>query len=246
MLVAGAGVLALFSSAEAKGRYVEGLADAQPPPDVASYVIDARYDPVAHVITGTQTATYVNRTQDAIPDLVFHLYLNAFRNEGTLWMQESGTSSRGFQFDANNPGSITVDAIQLADGTALTLESVDADQTLVRAVLPEPVAPGEDVTVEMTFTALFPKVFARTGWADGGDFVMAGQWFPKFGVWQDGAWNAYPFHANSEFYADFGSYEVGLTLPQGWVVGTVGTAVDDAADQCRRHRDTALPRRACH
>ncbi len=227
LLVAGASVLALFSSAEAMGPYVEGLADAQPPPDVASYVIDARYDPVAHVITGTQTATYVNLTQDAIPDLVFHLYLNAFRSENTLWMQESGSSARGFQFDPSYPGSITVDAIQLADGTALTLEGVDADETLARAILPEPVAPGGAVIVEMSFIAQLPKVFARTGWADGGDFVMAGQWFPKFGVWQDGAWNAYPFHANSEFYADFGSYDVGLTLPEGWVVGTTGTAVNE-------------------
>ena len=202
--------------------------EAVPPPDVASYVIDARYDPAAYVITATQTATYVNRTQDAIPDLVFHLYLNAFRNENTLWMREAGTTSRGYPFDPNYPGAITVDTIRLADGTDLTLEAVDPDETLARAALPNPVAPGEAVTVEMTYTALLPKVFARTGWADQGDFVMAGQWFPKFGVWQHGGWNAYPFHANSEFYADFGSYEVGLTLPQGWVVGTTGTASGDA------------------
>ncbi len=97
----------------------------------------------------------------------------------------------------------------------LSTAAVDVDETLVRADLSRPVAPGEALVVEMAFTAQLPKVFARTGWADGGEFVMAGQWFPKAGVWEQGAWNAHPFHANSEFYADFGAYDVALTLPEG-------------------------------
>ena len=77
------------------------------------------------------------------------------------------------------------------------------------------VAPGEAVELELEFRAQLPRVFARTGYA--GDFLMVGQWFPKLGVWQDGAWNAYPFHANAEFYADFGTYDVAITLPAGHV-----------------------------
>jgi aminopeptidase N len=54
---------------------------------------------------------------------------------------------------------------------------------------------------------------------------MVGQWFPKLGVWQDGTWNAYPFHANAEFFADFGTYDVTLTLPAGYVTGATGLPV---------------------
>jgi aminopeptidase N len=74
--------------------------------------------------------------------------------------------------------------------------------------------------VELKFEAQLPRVFARTGYA--GDFYMVGQWFPKLGVWQDGAWNAHPFHANAEFYADFGDYEVDITLPVEHVTGGTG------------------------
>jgi hypothetical protein len=203
---------------------------ASPPPEVASYVIEARYDAEAHTIVATQRTTYVNRTETAIPDLVFHLYLNAFRSPETLWMREAGPAHRGYLADGAHPGWITVDAIRLADGTPLTLAALDADETLVRAELPAPVDPGTEVVVEMTFTAQLPRVFARTGWADDGDFVMAGQWFPKFGVWEQGAWNAHPFRANSEFYADFGSYEVSLTVPQGWVVGATGIVEGEPRD----------------
>ncbi len=203
------------------------LAAQSPPPDVASYDISAHYTPETHRITAQETATYVNRTNTPIPDLVFHLYLNAFSSADTLWMREAGPQHRGFSFSAENPGWIEVSEIRLDDGTLLSLEPVDVDSTLVRAVLPEPVPPGGSVRVALTFEAQLPRVFARTGWADGGDFVMAGQWFPKYGVWEDGAWNAYPFHANSEFYADFGAYRVELTLPQGWVVGATGRRVED-------------------
>ncbi len=199
----------------------------EPPPDIASYTIAARYDPATYTLTGTETATYINRTADPIPDLVFHLYLNAFSGPETLWLTEAGDVSRGFGYDPAYPGWLKVTSLRLAEGTALVLEPVDKDATLVRAVLPQPVAPGQAVQVQLEFTAQMPKVFARTGWADEGRFVMAGQWFPKFGVWQDGAWNAYPFHANSEFYADFGSYDVQVTLPEGWVIGATGEPVGE-------------------
>ncbi len=195
-----------------------------PPPDVASYSIDAAYDPETYTLTGQQTAMYHNRTAAAIPTLVFHLYLNAFRSTETLWLRESGLGMRGYSFDPDATGWIRIDQIALADGTALTMQALDADETLIEVALPQPVAPGESVSVDIAFTAQFPKAFARTGWADNGDFIFGGQWFPKFGVWEQGIWNAHPFHANSEFYADFGRYDVALTLPQGWIVAATGTA----------------------
>ncbi len=205
-----------------------------PPPDVASYAITASYDPTTHTITGQQTATYHNRTAAPIPTLVLHLYLNAFRSRDTLWMREPGVSMGSYNYDPNAPGWTRIDHIALDDGTALTIKAFDTDETLVEAQLPQPVAPGGTVAVDIVFTAQLPKVIARTGWADGGDFVFGGQWFPKFGVWEKaawnaGAWNAYPFHANSEFYADFGRYDVALTLPQGWIVASTGTGAPSVA-----------------
>jgi aminopeptidase N len=76
----------------------------------------------------------------------------------------------------------------------------------------------------MEFIARLPRVFARTGFYD--DFFMVGQWFPKLGVWEEGKWNAYPFHSNAEFYADFGRYDVTITLPQAYVTGGTGLQID--------------------
>jgi hypothetical protein len=194
---------------------------AQPWP-VASYTIDVRLDPQAHMLTAHEVITYVNTTADPIPDLVFHLYLNAFRSADSTFLREAGECHRGNCWDPQSPGWVRVSAIRLADGTPLALEELD-DGTLARAALPAPLAPGETLTLELDFEALLPRVFARTGFA--GDFFMVGQWFPKLGVWQNGAWNAYPFHANAEFYADFGHYDVTITLPAGYVTGATGVPV---------------------
>ncbi len=98
------------------------------------------------------------------------------------------------------------------------------DETVLELPLDAPVAPGATVTVAMTFTSQLPEVYARTGYE--GRFAMVGQWFPKIGVRIDAAggerWHCEPFHAHSEFFADFGVYDVALTVPTTHVVAATG------------------------
>ena len=189
---------------------------------IASYAIEVTLDAETKTLTAHEVITYVNTTADPIPDLVFHLYLNGFRDQDSIFLQEEGAQLWGTEWDPEHPGWIQVTGVQLADGTPLALEEIE-DGTLARADLPAPVAPGETVEVELDFRAQLPRVFARTGYAD--DFFMVGQWFPKLGVWEDGAWNGHPFHAHTEFYADFGTYDVHITLPTSYVTGGTGLLV---------------------
>ena len=189
-------------------------------PPVASYEIAVALDPQTHLLTGHETITYVNRTSDTIPNLAFHLYLNAFRSEDTVFMRESGRGGRAFGSDPALRGWSEVDALRLAGGMDL-LPSTTINETVMITTLPQPLLPGESLTVTLGFRAKLPRVSSRTGFA--GNFHMVGQWFPKLGVYQQGkGWNAHPFHANSEFFADFGTYDVAITVPEGYVVGATG------------------------
>ncbi len=102
------------------------------------------------------------------------------------------------------------------------------DQTVISVPLSKPVLPGEEITLNIKFESKLPKVFARSGFSD--NFFMVGQWFPKIGVYEHageryavkGQWNCHQYHANSEFYADFGVYNVHITVPKNYVVGAVG------------------------
>ncbi len=104
------------------------------------------------------------------------------------------------------------------------------DQTVLRLPLPELLPAGASIWVYFEFEATLPDPpIARTGAA--ADYFFAGQWFPKIGVWQNGAWNCHQFHRYSEFFADFGVYDVALTVPANYHVGATGRAAAPSQDQ---------------
>ncbi len=196
--------------------------------EVASYTLRARLDPVAHTVDGEGTLTWKNTSTQPAHDLWLHLYLNAFESEGTLFAR-TGRSVR----DASERrwGNIALRSFRMegAGGDLLATGAHDPavpdDRTQLRLLLPRPVAPGETVRFAMAWRSTLPSLMARTGAAD--RFHMVAQWFPKVAVREaDGQWARFAFHANSEFYADFGAYDVTLTVPRGYTVGATGRPVE--------------------
>ncbi len=220
-------------------------------PRVADYDITVRLDPVAKRLDGTLRLTWRNPSTDAVPDLWFHLYLNAFRDRDSTFWRESRGQLRGVAMPEDGWGRIDVTALRLTGGAdllpLLTFESPDdgnrRDRTLARVRLPQPVGPGATVVLDIGFRAALPKAYARTGYA--GDYFLVGQWFPKIAVYEPagvrgraaGGWSAHQVHADSEFYADFGHYRVAITLPRRFVVGATGarTGRVDHADGSTTH-----------
>lgn len=191
--------------------------------DTASYDINARWDPSQNQIDGSATITYRNPSGDTLSEIWLKLYLNAFRSPDTQWMRESSGAHRGSSYDPKQPGWIRLDGLQLLDtGEDLLPAEIDPDATTVRVPLPaaRTIEPGETIRLHVTWTSQLPRVFARTGVA--GTFVMAGQWYPKLAVYERGAWDTEPWHANSEFFADFGTYSLALTVPSTYVTGATG------------------------
>jgi len=207
----------------------------QPDADVVGYTIAVAIDPSAHSLLATETIHWRNTASVPAPDLMLHLYLNAFASNRTTFMRESGGTRLRSSRPVDDWGWIRITRIGLPDGTDLMpgLEFVRPDdgnpddRTVVRVALPDPVPPGGAVDVELAFEARLPRVVARTGWA--GDFHMVGQWYPKPGVFTDTGWNCHQFHANSEFFSDFGHYRVTVTVPEDWeVVGTGAISSQEA------------------
>ncbi len=210
---------------------------------IVNYKMSARLDPAQKMLTGQYTLTWWNHTGDAIPDLYFHLYWNAFKNRDSTFMQESATSRRGErlrEWTAENEeskwGWVDVDKIQIVNGVDLTASKIfvhpddanDKDQTVMRVVLPQPIPPHGTIELRVDFTARIPRALARAGYE--GDYYLLAQWFPKIGVYEaagergrkQGGWNCHQYHAHTEFYADYGSYDVELTAPSDYAVGSTG------------------------
>ena len=115
------------------------------------------------------------------------------------------------------------------DGNAL-------DRTVMAVPLGRSVEPNETIQVELAWTSTIPRPVARTGYVE--DFYFIAQWFPKLGVLEDSGWNTHQFHAPTEFYADFGVYDVRITVPSPFIVGATGrrTARMDNVDGTTTYR----------
>ena len=84
--------------------------------------------------------------------------------------------------------------------------------------------------MELSWENRFPTLGVRSGWS--GLFLMGAQWFPKVGVYQRDAWNCHAYHANTEFFSDFGVFDVELSMPNALLLAHTGTQTNfkDASD----------------
>ncbi|MHC5064517.1 MAG: M1 family metallopeptidase [Planctomycetota bacterium] len=202
-------------------------------PRLSSYRMAVELDPVARTVQGTQVITWRNTSSAATSELRFHMYLNAFRDLQSTLMLESDPSFRA-QWRDSDFGSVEFDSLQLETvGGRVDLtpraeapdDGNENDATVLVVPLPAPVEPGASITLHSSFTSRMPKAYRRTGWIpENGFFCM--NWFPKLGVLEQvgdqAVWNCHQFHSNTEFYADFSTYDVSITVPDDYVVGASG------------------------
>jgi hypothetical protein len=231
-----AAAVTVASSANAWGGARTGL-EPTLSDRVVHYDIDATLDPVKHTVAGREKLTWRNRSSVAVRSVYLHLYMNAFEGTGSTFFTEKrerdGAFRSGVDIKQGEWGHIALRAVTQGDvkvpWTFVHPDNGPAlDHTVVRFDLPAAVAPGASTTFDIDFHTQLPRVMARTGYF--GTFHLVGQWYPKIAVLElpgeRGAtaprWNAHEMHLNSEFYADFGSFDVRLTAPKEYTVGATG------------------------
>lgn len=205
--------------------------------EVASYAIDVRLNDINNLITGTEILTWTNPAEIPASDLWFHLYWNAFQDmQSTLVSESSTIKARMARYRPEEHGFCRVDKIlvlknETFDETDITTslkfiqpdDDNPADRTVFRIRPPQPVRPGESICLQIKFMAKVPPPILLTGVKK--EFFFVSQWFPKIGVFENGHWNCHQYHAHSEFYADFGTFDVLITLPQKYIVGATGQSL---------------------
>jgi hypothetical protein len=210
---------------------------------LTGYRIDARLDTLTKIVSSEMETFWVNNSSDKVPDVQLHLYLNAFRSNKSTFNTESGrtlkqTDSQSGWIDITSlTGKDHSDLIPLMQYISPDDGNKD-DRTVLKINLREPIAPGDTVFLKIKFESKLPARIIRTGYTE--DFYFVAQWFPKFGVYEPagmryatkGGWNCHQFHANSEFYSDHSVYDVRITLPKRYIVGSGGLLLNetDAGD----------------
>lgn len=203
---------------------------------IVHYEIDAKYDAAKHTIDATEVLTYHNVTGQPLDHFPFHLYQNAFQPNATFVKDTKIGGSRDTTYDKWDPkeyGSEDIKSIEVVGQGDLTSklhyiapdDGNKDDKTVVDLPVDKPIPNNDYVQFKIAFHDQMPETQARSGWKR--DFLLGGQWFPKVGVFWHGAWNCHQYHNTTEFFADFGVYDVKITVPQNEVFGASGVEVSD-------------------
>jgi hypothetical protein len=212
---------------------------------ITGYRIDAELNVERKTVSGVMEAFWVNASRDIVPDVQLHMYLNAFRSNKSTLNKEAGSSPGLKEIDF---GWIEIESMRDKKGNDLMSgmkyispdDNNPDDMTVLDVQLPVPAKPGDTVAIKVAFISKLPSDIQRTGFNE--DFFFVAQWFPKFGVYEPGdmrqvtkgGWNCHQFHENSEFYSDHSVYDVKITLPKEYVVGTGGLLLKEETEGTKK------------
>ncbi len=183
----------------------------------ADYRMNIAFDPKSLLLAGEETITYSNNSPDTLRHLIFHLFPNMFK-KGNM---------RDTDIDpADESEGVIVDKIAVNGkdvSIASTNELVYIEHTLLRLRLTTPLKPQKNISVDIRWHyTLNRNSHIRTGAVDSTSFFIA-YFFPRIAVYDDvDGWNYYKYTNDSEFYNDFGNFDVSVTMPKNYLVWATG------------------------
>jgi len=203
------------------------------------FKIDARLDPETQTITGKETITVHNNSPDALRRIVLRLDHNMFR----------ARIQRGSSVPAELTDGMVVTRIAV-DGEPVDLSprrrggrrrggrggntsrntkaSVSGlDQTVATISLAKPIPAKSTAKLQIDWHTKLPGGESGRGhrmtqrWGD--TLFQPTQWFPRLAKYDDmRGWDTNPYLGPSEFYNNFGRFDVRLDVPAGWIVTATG------------------------
>lgn len=174
-----------------------------------------------HSLDGYEKIQYSNRSPDTLKFIWFHVWLNAYKNDKTAFSeQQLENGDTRFYFSSQEQrGYINQLDFRVNDVHA-EIEDHPIDIDIIKVILPQPLPPGQQVLITTPFHVKLPYNFSRGGHI--GQSYQITQWYPKPAVYDKEGWHPMPYLEQGEFYSEFGSYEVAITLPENYVVAATG------------------------
>ncbi|MDR0461716.1 MAG: M1 family metallopeptidase [Christensenellaceae bacterium] len=181
--------------------------------------ITATYDDTEKTLKTEQSMSYKNRTGQAISEIKFHIYANAYKDGVKNPPVEDRDITNAYP-SGKSFGGITIHNVSqsyIIDGD---------DDTVLVVQLGEPLESGKSVKLDMNYTVKLANVKHRLGWTD--DAVNLANFYPVPCIFENGAWLTYPYSSNGDpFFNAMHNFNVKLTAPSDMVVASSGSLVRD-------------------
>ncbi|HYC40852.1 MAG TPA: M1 family metallopeptidase [Chitinophagaceae bacterium] len=186
-----------------------------------SFNIEVRLDDKENRLDGFARIGYRNHSPDTLQFIWFHLWPNAYKNDRTAFSDQilENGSTRFYFSGKEEKGFIHRLDFRVA-GKAVQVQDHPEHIDIVKLLLPSPLLPGGEVEITTPFRVKLPFNVSRGGY-DGHSYQVT-QWYPKPAVYDREGWHPMPYLDQGEFYSEFGSFDVRITVPENYVVAATG------------------------
>ena len=180
-----------------------------------------------HELNGFESVKYINNSPDTLGFLYFHLWPNAYSTNKTELAHEI-FRTEGKKRLFNDPElEGYIDSLDFeAEGHQVRWNLLEGSPDICKIFLNEPLNPGDSIYITTPFHVKIPKgITSRLGHI--GESYQISQWYPKPAVYDRHGWHQMPYLDQGEFYSEFGSFDVSITLPANYVVGATGNLLNE-------------------
>jgi len=188
--------------------------------------IDVRLNDRTHFLDAYEELTYTNNSPDTLRSIYMHLWPNGYKNDRTPFARQLDENGNTAFYYAKPKDRGYIDSLQFTiDGQNVEHFSTENVPDIARIDLLKPLLPGRKITIASPFRVKIPKVFSRMGHTGQAYFIS--QWFPKPAVYDQKGWHPISYLDQGEFFSEYGSYDVNITLPENYVLMATGNCMDE-------------------
>ena len=191
-----------------------------------NYSINVELDDEKHELVAFEKITYTNNSTKTLHSIYFHVWPNAYKVYNSALGKQQLEEHNTILYHAKEKDLGFIDGLEFKIGEeALQWSYLPENEDICTVALLDPLRPGESVIITTPFNVKIPKgIFSRLGHID--QSYQITQWFPKPAVFDKDGWHQMPYLDQGEFYSEYGTFDVYITLPKNYVIGATGDLVN--------------------
>jgi len=189
--------------------------------------IEVTLNDSSHTLTGAIEIEYINNSPETLTEIYIHLWANAYRNRKTAFAKQKVNQGSGSFYFAKGEDLGRFRKLNFTvDNTTVEWNYHNGQVDIAVLNLVQGLKPGGRITIRTPLNLEIPASFSRLGHV--GESYQLTQWFPKPAVYDKTGWHPMSYVDMGEFYSEFGSYDVKITLPENYVVGSTGVLQNES------------------
>lgn len=191
-----------------------------------NYTIGVKLDDVKHELQANEKIEYINNAPNQLSFIYMHLWPNAYKDNSTPLAKQLFQKGETKLYYATDEERGFIDQLDFkVNDQPVKWELLKDSIDICKIYLNEPLPSKGKIIITTPFHVKIPSAaISRLGHM--GQAYMISQWYPKPAVYDQNGWNYMPYLNQGEFYSEFGSFDVSITVPKNYILGATGDLVN--------------------